>query len=88
MDKKYQQIPYTKAYSSHIMCNEQCVVLDTTNYPTSSLIMTHKAHVRDLARLLRHIEPMTFGLLRCQGAIEVLNTGNTQFKFILDIYTT
>lgn len=39
----------------------------------------------DLARLLRHVDPSTFSLLKCDGVIEVLTDQDTQFQFIFEV---
>jgi hypothetical protein len=47
--------------------------------------MTTMTQVRGLARLLRNVEPETFGLLKCDGVIEVPNEQGIHFGFILGI---
>lgn len=62
------------------------VLLDYTDYGPLTETMMAKTYVRDLARLLLNVEPMTFGLLKCQGVIELPNkVDKSQFQFILEV---
>ncbi|KAL6228750.1 hypothetical protein BDW75DRAFT_246372 [Aspergillus navahoensis] len=48
-----------------------------------------RPYVCDLARMLHNVDPMPFGLLKCEGLTEVSEvkdgTANTQFQFIFDV---
>ncbi|KAL6230637.1 hypothetical protein BDW75DRAFT_234242 [Aspergillus navahoensis] len=44
-----------------------------------------KQNIRDLARLLQHIDPLTFHLLRCEGVIELPTPQGNQFHLLLEI---
>lgn len=48
------------------------VPLDRTDYGPLTESMTAKIYVRDLAKLLLNVDPITFGLLKCEGVIELL----------------
>ncbi|KAJ5200246.1 hypothetical protein N7491_008954 [Penicillium cf. griseofulvum] len=86
VDKDRDRIPDTNTCISHY--KESQVLLDRTNYGPSVNLQTIKNHVRDLARLLMHVDP-SFGLLKCMGAVEVQSHAQhaqtTQFEFILEI---
>ncbi|KAK2766644.1 hypothetical protein FQN54_005955 [Arachnomyces sp. PD_36] len=80
-----QHIPGTNSYVSRYVEGGRHILLDSTSYPSRSTPTTRKAHVRDLARLLHHVAPMTFSLLKCEGVIEVSTDQDTQFQFIFEI---
>lgn len=83
------RIPGTNTYASY--CDGRRVLLDRTNYGPNTSLGTIKSHVRDLARMLSHVDPDSFGLLKCIGVVEVPSqhstqtSQNTQFEFILPI---
>ncbi|CAI7571785.1 unnamed protein product [Penicillium bialowiezense] len=72
-------------------CKGRQVLLDRTNFGMKANIHAIKSNVRDLARMLMHVDPNSFGLLKCVGAIEVQSGDSaeeprtTQFEFILEI---
>ena len=83
-----EKIPGTNTYTAQY--NGRRVLLDRTNYGMNANLQTIKSHVRDLARMLMHVDPDSFGLLKCVGAVEVHHgsaqlSQTTQFEFILDI---
>ncbi|GLA35562.1 hypothetical protein AnigIFM63309_011406 [Aspergillus niger] len=79
-----QHITGTNDYLSRYLDTKQEVLLDVTSYTRKSAL-TSRVHVRDLARLLRHVDPSTFSLLKCDGVIEVLTDQETQFQFIFEV---
>lgn len=76
---------YTGEYNGH------SILLDRTNYGALVPLDSMKANVRDLGRMLANVEPDSFGLLKCLGALEVQphdaaeDIHATQFEFILEI---
>lgn len=83
-----RRVPRTNSFVSSYVDTDRPVLLDRTRYPPDTPTDRVKPYVRDLARLLRHVDPTTFGLLKCDGVIELPDeTGSTtsQFQFILDI---
>ncbi|KAJ5768903.1 hypothetical protein N7520_003462 [Penicillium odoratum] len=83
-----RQIPRTNTFMSAYVDTDRSVLLDCTHYPPDTPAERVKPYVRNLARLLRHVDPATFGLLKCNGVIELQDmTGSrtSQFQFILDI---
>ena len=89
MERDHDKISGTKTYTARY--NGRQVLLDRTYYGTNANFQTIKSHVRDLARMLMHVDPNSFGLLKCVGAVEVQShdsaqtSPTTQFEFILDI---
>jgi hypothetical protein len=82
------KISGTNTYTARY--NGRRVLLDRTNYGMNANLQTVKSHVRDLARMLMHVDPGSFGLLKCVGAVEVHHDSaqtspTTQFEYILDI---
>ncbi|OQE43571.1 hypothetical protein PENCOP_c003G04896 [Penicillium coprophilum] len=85
-----QRIGYTNTFTSHYIHNRRQVLLDCASQSSpidlkKASSLTIKSQVRDLARLLKNVEPNTFALLKCDGVIEVLKEQSTQFEFILEI---
>ncbi|KAI3077773.1 hypothetical protein CBS147353_4236 [Aspergillus niger] len=74
----------TNDYISCYVDSRREVLVDITSYTCKSA-STSRVHVRDLARLLRHVDPSTFSLLKCDGVIEVLTDQDTQFQFIFEV---
>jgi hypothetical protein len=70
-------IPYTNTSISNYVHNKQQIILDFTNHPSTNNSsrapnLTTKTQLRDLARLLRNVEPETFGLLKCMVLLKCL----------------
>ncbi|KAE8376946.1 hypothetical protein BDV26DRAFT_264578 [Aspergillus bertholletiae] len=63
----------------------QLVLLDRTDYTAKMPRVMGKTNVCDLAKLLLHVEPATFSLLKCEGVIEVPGETGTQFDFVFNI---
>lgn len=85
IERGRQQIPGTRTYVSRYSHSGRQILLDSTDHVANTAHMTSKAHVRDLARLLHHVHPTTFGLLKCEGVIEVPTDQGIQFDFIFGI---
>ncbi|ODM16477.1 hypothetical protein SI65_07984 [Aspergillus cristatus] len=80
------EIPGTNTTIASYGNDARTVLLDRTDYGPLIEAMTAKTYVRDLARLLLNVEPMTFGLLKCEGVIELPDENNkSQFQFILEV---
>lgn len=80
------KIPGTNTTIASYGNGARTVLLDYTDYGPLTETMMAKTYVRDLARLLLNVEPMTFGLLKCQGVIELPNkVDKSQFQFILEV---
>ncbi|OJJ03347.1 hypothetical protein ASPVEDRAFT_42857 [Aspergillus versicolor CBS 583.65] len=77
----------TNAYLSKYKNGARSVILDPANLLSQSQVSstTAKLHIRDLARLLLHIDPLTFHLLRCDGVIELPTAYGMQFHLLLEI---
>lgn len=80
-----QQIPGTNTFVSRYVDGGRQILLDSTSNSPNLASTSRKVHVRDLARLLRHVAPMAFSLLKCEGVIEVSMDKDTQFQFIFEI---
>lgn len=78
-------IPGTNTFVAMYQHTARTVILDRTSYNSLTAPMTAKTYVRDLARLLLNIDPMTFGLLKCEGVIEVPDKDGVQFQFVLEV---
>lgn len=70
------------------------VLLDRTNYGRNADPQTVKDNVSDLARQFSHVDPGSFGLLKCIGAVEIRlqdsastiqASQKTQFEFIFQV---
>ena len=85
LQSELQLIPHTNTYITRHRHDGRQVILDRTNYPKKATAIASKAQVRDLARLLRNVEPMEFGLLKCEGIIEVPIDQGIQYEFILEV---
>lgn len=88
VDSDRYRIPGTNSFTTRY--NDYQVILDRTNYGGKFSAQAIKAQVRDSARMLMHVDPASFGLLKCLGAVE--SQGNQsesahvpQFDFILEI---
>ncbi|KAB8227658.1 uncharacterized protein BDW43DRAFT_238944 [Aspergillus alliaceus] len=84
VEEQRQHISGTNTYISRYVDSRWEILLDSTSYTLRSA-STSRAHVRDLARLLHHVVPPTFSLLKCEGVIEVLTDQDTQYQFIFGI---
>lgn len=80
-----QQIPYTSTYLARYLHDGREVILDHTNYRREATAIANRSQLRDLARLLRNVEPLEFGLLKCEGIIEVGGDQGTQYEFIFGV---
>lgn len=82
-------IPGTNTSTAY--CDNMQVLLDRTSYSPKSDPETTKGHVRDMARMLGYVDPDSFGLLNCIGAVEIPPSDaiddptNTQFEFIFQV---
>ncbi|CAG8937236.1 unnamed protein product [Penicillium salamii] len=80
------QIPGTNTSISYF--DDKQVLLDRTHYGPNIDPALTKMHVRDMAQMLSNVDPESFGLLRCIGALEIqpsAPTENVQFEYILEI---
>jgi hypothetical protein len=85
---KIRQILSSNTFITFYADSQQPVLLDRTNFPPDTPMDRVRPDVRNLARLLQNVDPVTFGLLKCKGVIEWHSEGNkpvSQFQFILDI---
>lgn len=78
-----ERIPGTDTYLSRHVSGRQ-VLLSSTTFAGMGT-STRKSHVRDFARVLQHVDPMSFGLLRCEGVLERPTDQEAQFQFIFEI---
>ncbi|KAJ5658602.1 uncharacterized protein N7484_002251 [Penicillium longicatenatum] len=79
-----ERISGTSTYLSWYKTNGRRILLDSTNFAGTNS-SARRVHVRDLARLLLNVDPMSFGLLRCEGVLERHTNQDTQFQFIFEI---
>ncbi len=81
------RIEGTNAYIARYRNSTRSVLLDPANMLSQNQIpsTTAKLNIRDLARLLLHIDPLTFYLLRCDGVVELPTTHGKQFHLLLEI---
>lgn len=65
------------------------VLVDTVDVRDMESFNKKKEDVRNLARVLSHISPLTFGLLKCEGVVVVEKSENTNgsFRFVFEIPT-
>jgi serine/threonine protein kinase len=87
---RLRQITNSNTFITFYADSQQPVLLDCTNYPPDTPMDRVRPDARDLARLLQNVDPMTFGLLKCNGAIEWRSEEDkpvSQFQFIFDIPT-
>ncbi|KAL4916464.1 hypothetical protein BDW62DRAFT_211882 [Aspergillus aurantiobrunneus] len=75
----------TNSYIAQYKNTGHHVLLDPANLTGRPSTTSAKLYVRDLARLLLHIDPMTFNLLRCDGVLEVATAAGPQFHLIFSI---
>ncbi|KAI9367312.1 hypothetical protein BJX61DRAFT_316905 [Aspergillus egyptiacus] len=61
------------------------ILLDPANSAGQTTTATARLNVRDLARLLLYIDPMTFNLLRCDGVVEIRTDQGNQFHLLFEI---
>lgn len=78
-------IPGTGTYLSRYISSGRRILLSSTNFAGATTSKTRKALVRDFARLLLHVDPMSFGLLRCEGVLERQADQDAQFQFIFEV---
>lgn len=71
---------YEASYDQH-----RPVLLDRTNYSPLTAKMIARRYIHDLARLLMNVDPMTFGLLKCGGVVELPEENCSQFQFVLEL---
>lgn len=68
---------------------KEMVIIDTMTCGLSANIDSTTKAVRNLARLLAEVDPLTFGLLKCRGVIRVTMANSTDslksFRFIFSI---
>jgi hypothetical protein len=83
------RIKGTTAYLSRYRGDGRRILLDPANLAGQASTVTARVNIRDLARLLLHIDPATFNLLRCDGVVELpISQGTqkqTQFHLLFDI---
>ncbi|KAI9924255.1 hypothetical protein AWENTII_003040 [Aspergillus wentii] len=87
INKEISQIPRSNTFISAYSETGRKILLDQTQYPFDTSMQRVRPYVRDLARLLLNVDPMTFGLLKCEGVIEVHDEKDAiiQFEFIFEI---
>ncbi|RMJ25579.1 hypothetical protein PHISP_03548 [Aspergillus sp. HF37] len=88
VEGQLHQNPRSNTFAAAYADSSRPVLLDRTNYPLETPIDRVKPYARDLARLLRDVDPMGFGLLKCEGVIEWHGQDDqtsTQFQFIFGI---
>lgn len=78
-----ERIPGTDTYLSRHVTGRQ-ILLSSTNFAGMGT-SARKSHVRDFARVLQHVDPMSFGLLRCEGVLERQTDQEAQFQFVFEI---
>ncbi|KAL3443986.1 hypothetical protein BJX65DRAFT_311294 [Aspergillus insuetus] len=83
------RIKGTTAYLTRYKGDGRRILLDPANLAGQTSTATAKVDIRDLARLLLHIDPATFNLLRCDGVVELpISQGTqkqTQFHLLFEI---
>ncbi|KAL4961579.1 uncharacterized protein BDV14DRAFT_203613 [Aspergillus stella-maris] len=86
------KIQGTNAYLARYKNTKRHVLLDPANRlaignKSQSQISpaTAKLNIRDLARLLQHIDSSTFHLLRCAGVVEISTEQGAQFHLLLEL---
>ncbi|CAG8063123.1 unnamed protein product [Penicillium nalgiovense] len=82
---KRSPIPRSSAYVASYRISSRQIILDPTNFKGQTTVAAGRHPTCDLAYLLRHVEPMTFGLLKCEGVLEQAADQATQFQFIFEI---
>lgn len=87
IEREKQRILWSNAYISRNRDCSGAVLIDSTTYPSDTVMSIASTHVRDLARLLSKADPWTFGLLCCHGVVKVVDGDGAvvQFQFIFDI---
>lgn len=84
------KVSHSSVEVSSLHDTEERVIIDTmVSTPESSAVQTLKG-VRNLARILAEVDPVTFGLLKCRGVLRFggssdLSTSPMGFKFVLNI---
>jgi hypothetical protein len=82
LDTAYLRLPYSSVLKSSMKSSEGMVLVDTMVCNPAADINSTSREVRNLARFLAEVEPATFGLLNCQGVVEIHKehpkTENTQ----------
>ena len=85
LQNERRKIPYTNTYLSRYRDDNREVILDQTNYPEEAVAIALRAKIRALALVLRNAEPFKFGLLKCEGVIEVSVDHKPQYEFVLEV---
>ncbi|MCJ1379353.1 hypothetical protein MMC17_002454 [Xylographa soralifera] len=77
-------IPHSQSHSGHLLEGHAKVIIDTISVDPRMNAMGMAKDVRDLARVLSKVDPLTFGLLTCHGVVKIMK-GSPQasgFSFI------
>lgn len=80
-------VPFSRSRSSFSTKHGTPIILDMVPYrPNTDLVKTTK-DVRDLARVLAQVDPVTCCLLACQGVVKAIDPSNklTGFEFIFSV---
>lgn len=87
LSSEMARVEGTNAYMSSYRNGTRHVLLDPANMLSQNQISstTAKLNIRDLARLLQHIDPLTFYLLRCDGVVELPTAHGKQFHLLFEI---
>ncbi|CAG8149349.1 unnamed protein product [Penicillium salamii] len=85
VETKTERIAETSTYLSRYPIGGRNVLLDSTTSTGAASYAAGKAHIRDLARILSHADPMSFGLLKCEGVLERNTNGDSHFQLIFEI---
>ncbi|KAJ0421811.1 hypothetical protein BJY00DRAFT_105548 [Aspergillus carlsbadensis] len=72
------RIKGTTAYLSKYKGGGRPILLDPANRAGQTSTATARVNIRDLARLLLHVDPATFNLLRCDGVAELPTSQGTE----------
>lgn len=84
VERHCKKIRGTQTYLSRYVTGDRRILLSNTNF-VETVTATQKIHIRDFARLLLHVDPMSFGLLRCEGVLQKSIDQDEQFQFIFEI---
>ncbi|KAF7518467.1 hypothetical protein PCG10_010730 [Penicillium crustosum] len=80
-----ESIPRSTAYLSSFTIDGRLALLDSANFAGDAPSPVKKTHIRDMARLLLNVDPMSFGLLKCEGVVERSSSQDFQFQFIFEV---
>lgn len=80
-----ESIPRTTAYLSSFTTDGRLALLDSANFAGDAPSPMKKTHIRDMARLLLNVDPMSFGLLKCEGVVERISSQDSQFQFVFEV---